>query len=208
MGNTPNNNFPFPESTDLVKDGAQAIEDLADAIDTTLGVYSPAGASGLTLISTTSFSAVSSVSLPNGTFSATYDNYLIKFNSLVGSTEGYATFRMRASGSDDSTSNYRNQQINSFSTTLNSARATGLSLWDESIHIGTTWSNDADLTLCDPFASKATSGMVRTIVKANGNIEWYQKALGLNTSTSYDSLTLIKSAGNMTGSISVYGFSK
>ena len=40
MGNTANNNWPYPESTDLVKDGATAIENLADAIDTTLGVYS------------------------------------------------------------------------------------------------------------------------------------------------------------------------
>jgi hypothetical protein len=38
MGNTANNNWPYPESTDLVKDGATAIENLADAIDTTLGV--------------------------------------------------------------------------------------------------------------------------------------------------------------------------
>jgi hypothetical protein len=36
MGNTANNNWPYPESTDLVKDGATAIENLADAIDTTL----------------------------------------------------------------------------------------------------------------------------------------------------------------------------
>ena len=41
MGNTANNNWPYPESTDLVKDGATAIENLADAIDTTLGVYTP-----------------------------------------------------------------------------------------------------------------------------------------------------------------------
>jgi hypothetical protein len=41
MGNTANNNWPYPESTDLVKDGATAIENLADAIDTTLGVFTP-----------------------------------------------------------------------------------------------------------------------------------------------------------------------
>jgi hypothetical protein len=66
MGNTPNNNFPFPESTDLVKDGAQAIEDLADAIDTTLGVYS---ASGITLLSTTTLTgATTTISGINQTY--------------------------------------------------------------------------------------------------------------------------------------------
>jgi hypothetical protein len=68
MGNTANNNWPYPESTDLVKDGATAIENLADAIDTTLGVYTPSS-SGLTFINTTSFSAVS---IFNSVFSATY----------------------------------------------------------------------------------------------------------------------------------------
>lgn len=33
MGTTSNFGFPFPEDTDLVRDGAQAIEDLADAVD-------------------------------------------------------------------------------------------------------------------------------------------------------------------------------
>jgi hypothetical protein len=70
MGNTANNNWPYPESTDLVKDGATAIENLADAIDTTLGVFVPS--TGLTLINTTSFSGVSQSI--NDVFSATYDN--------------------------------------------------------------------------------------------------------------------------------------
>lgn len=34
MGTTPNNGWPYPESTDFVADGATAIENLADAIDT------------------------------------------------------------------------------------------------------------------------------------------------------------------------------
>lgn len=33
MGTTPNNGWPYPESTDFVADGATAIENLADAID-------------------------------------------------------------------------------------------------------------------------------------------------------------------------------
>jgi hypothetical protein len=73
MGNTANNNWPYPESTDLVKDGATAIENLADAIDTTLGVFVPSNP-GLTLINTTSFSGVSSISLPASTFTSTYRN--------------------------------------------------------------------------------------------------------------------------------------
>jgi hypothetical protein len=67
MGNTANNNWPYPESTDLVKDGATAIENLADAIDTTLGVYSSganwsllnAGGTALTGATTITVSGIS-----------------------------------------------------------------------------------------------------------------------------------------------------
>ncbi len=36
MGTTPNYSWPYPESSDYVADGATAIENLADAIDTTV----------------------------------------------------------------------------------------------------------------------------------------------------------------------------
>jgi hypothetical protein len=75
MGTTTNNGWLTPESNRFVKDGWEAIKDLADAIDTTLGVYAPS-TSGLTLINTTSFSGVASQSV-NDVFSATYDNYRI-----------------------------------------------------------------------------------------------------------------------------------
>jgi hypothetical protein len=74
MGTTTNNGWTYPESTDLVKDGATAIQTLADDIDTTLGVYAPS-TSGLTLINTTTFSAVASQSV-NDVFSATYDTFI------------------------------------------------------------------------------------------------------------------------------------
>jgi hypothetical protein len=103
MGNTANNNWPYPESTDLVKDGATAIENLADAIDTTLGVYAPS-TSGLTLINTTSFTGVSSQSI-NDVFSATYENYVVVmcFENTADTTN---FFRWRVSGTDDSSANY------------------------------------------------------------------------------------------------------
>jgi hypothetical protein len=95
---TVNNNWPTPVQTDLVKDGWEAIKDLGDAIDTTLGVYAPS-TSGLTLINTTSFSAVASQSF-NNVFSSTYANYRIVFN--IEHTVGLVVlnFRLRASGTD------------------------------------------------------------------------------------------------------------
>ena len=74
---TPNYGWPVPTSTDLVKDGATAIEALGDAIDATVFGL---GASALTLLNTTTFSAVASQSI-NDVFSATYDNYKIVLNA-------------------------------------------------------------------------------------------------------------------------------
>jgi 4-hydroxy-3-methylbut-2-enyl diphosphate reductase IspH len=86
---TVNNNWPTPVQTDLVKDGWEAIKDLGDAIDTTLGVYADPG---LVLLNTTSFSAVASQSV-NDVFSATYDNYkIIVTNTICSPTN----FRLRA----------------------------------------------------------------------------------------------------------------
>jgi hypothetical protein len=41
MGTTTNNGWTYPESTDLLKTALLLFKDLADAIDTTLGVYAP-----------------------------------------------------------------------------------------------------------------------------------------------------------------------
>ena len=71
---TPNYSWPVPTSTDLVKDGATAIEALGDAIDATVFGL-PAGA--LVLVKTQVIgTTVSSVNVTSA-FSTTYDNYKI-----------------------------------------------------------------------------------------------------------------------------------
>jgi hypothetical protein len=66
-------------------------------------------ANGLTLLSTTSFSGVTSQSI-NDVFSATYDNYRIVAN-ILGAGAGGGGFqnflRLRVSGTDNTASNYR-----------------------------------------------------------------------------------------------------
>ncbi len=103
MATTANYGWTTPDDTDLVKDGASAIRSLGTAIDTT--VKSVSDASGLIHINTTSFSAVSSQSV-NDVFSATYKNYLVVV-SLTSSASTGLNFRVRASGTDLSTSTYR-----------------------------------------------------------------------------------------------------
>jgi len=204
MGTTTNNGWPTPVATDLVKDGWEAIKDLGDAIDTTLGVYAPS-TPGLTLINTTSFSAVASQSLPANTFSATYDRYRILISGVVSGAETICA-RMRASGTDNTTaSSYVSQKLNVTSTTVSADRETGtywaMTGWD------TTLVNSLEIYLINPFAATPTGNNFYALRSTSS--AYYVSGGGThNQSTSYDSLTFFPFSGNITGTVSVYGFSK
>ena len=76
---TPNYGWTVPTSTDLVKDGATAIETLGDAIDASMNTALGTKKAGMVLLNTTSFSGVSSQSF-NNVFNASYENYKIIIN--------------------------------------------------------------------------------------------------------------------------------
>lgn len=119
MGTTPLG-FPYPESTDFVTDGAQAIEDLALAIDSNLGAwttYTPAlQSSGTNPIL--------------GTGSTATGKY-IKINKFV---FGWFDVRFGTSGVNIGTGSYNiTKPVNSAKTTHN--------FWD--YHIGTGQYQDA-----------------------------------------------------------------
>jgi hypothetical protein len=99
---TPNYGWPVPTSTDLVKDGATAIEALGDAIDATVFGLP---ASGFALIGTTTIgSAVSSVTI-SSVFSATYEAYKVIITGGTGSANTSLRTQLRDGG------NYRNWVI-------------------------------------------------------------------------------------------------
>jgi hypothetical protein len=79
---TPNYGWTVPTSTDLVKDGATAIETLGDAIDASMNTALGTKKAGMVLLNTTSFSAVSSVSSASTVFSLT-SNSTTAFASTI-----------------------------------------------------------------------------------------------------------------------------
>jgi hypothetical protein len=201
---TVNNNWPTPVATDLVKDGWEAIKDLGDAIDTTLGVYTPP-ATGLTLINTTSFSGVSSISV-NDVFSATYDTYLINFIATVSGTLDFR-FRYRVGGVDNSTaSSYQACTFINYDSggplsaaevqTQNYAQALG----------GIQGRVLGSLIIYDPFAAVTT--FADTNLLRNNNTLAARSNISHNQNTSYDGITFLTSANTITGSVKVYGYNK
>jgi len=206
MGTTTNNGWPTPVATDLVKDGWEAIKDLGDAIDTTLGVYTPS-TPGLTLINTTSFSAVASQSI-NDVFSATYDGYRVVCD-LTGSTALATSFRFRVSGADNSTANYQRQSIfNSDATTVSAFRTASGTSWSlVTVNASPIRSNFVIDFTSNPFASirkGATSSACDSYSSTTPGL--VLASFGFNDTTSFTGFSIIASTGNITGSIYTYGF--
>jgi hypothetical protein len=155
-----------------------------------------------------SFSGVSSVSAPAGTFSATYDNYVIRFNNLASSVEDWASIRMRAAGVDDSGANYRQQSLQANNTTLTGARSVNNTSWLNVCYQNTSIPNVWTFEIQNPFLTEVTAALQTGAFETAGNINSFTIAYGVNTTTSYDSFSLIPASGLITGSMSVYGFNK
>ena len=206
---TVNNNWPTPVATDLVKDGWEAIKDLGDAIDTTLGVYADPG---LVLLNTTSFSAVASQALPANTFDATYDNYKIVIDFENPSADNYVAFKFRASGVDSSTGYYwafTGRDANGVDAPdqgVNQTVGLPISFQDNSI---TTHNYSSDFTLHYPFLTKFTTMTGVFVGTSNSSVLRTRSGGGTHyVATSYDSINVIASAGNISGVIRVYGINQ
>jgi hypothetical protein len=204
---TPNYGWTVPTSTDLVKDGATAIETLGDAIDASMNTALGTKKAGMVLLNTTSFSGVASQSV-NDVFSSTYKSY--KITGYIQSDDANANnllFRVRASGTDLSSGSYR------FITSLGDTSSSSFVVLDSS-NTGTSILIDRygprggsfEHSIHNPQLTKYTH-LTGTASIADGTNARNLLTMGMvNNELAYTGFTLIASAGNMTGRISVYGF--
>lgn len=218
---TPNYGWTVPTSTDLVKDGATAIETLGDAIDASLvdlrgGTTGQvlkkasntqmdfewgAAGGGMTLINTTSFSAVASVSVPNGTFSSTYTNYKIVTNIQSATGQVELLFRMRASGTDASGANYHSQLLSANGTSVTGERLGSAT----SGTFGQITNQECGIVsyFYKPFVAVRTTMSGQNVNQVD-DVRFRVLGAMHSLATSYDAFTLTCSQ-NITGTISVYG---
>ena len=201
---TPNYGWTVPTSTDLVKDGATAIETLGDAIDASMNTALGTKKAGMVLLNTTTFSAVASQSV-NDVFSATYTNYLI-LPLITGSGSIDVNMRLRVSGTDNSSANYARQTLDSSSTTTSSSRNTAETSWTGIMALNSTTRTPTPIQLFQPFEAHNTTAISTRLGAISGSIEFRQVAHGLSVTTSYTGFTLIASSGTITGTVSVYGY--
>jgi hypothetical protein len=203
---TPNYGWAVPTSTDLVKDGATAIETLGDAIDASMNTALGTKKAGMVLLNTTSFSAVASQSIDN-VFTATYANYFINFEMTQNTSNANIGFRFRVGGADNSTSNYL-YAFTGINTAVAADNIIGSGQTQSLFTRGfTTGLVAANMNFFGPQLSKTkaiTSNSWGT--SATGQGAHFTGAALFNASTVFDGITFITSAGTMTGTIRVYGY--
>jgi hypothetical protein len=205
MSTTSAYGWNIPDNTDLVKDGALAIRTLGNAIDTSMNTALGTKKAGMVLLNTTSFSAVSSVSLPAGTFTSSYENYLVIIKAINSASNGH-NFRFRASGTDVTSNNYYTQRVGIANATTSFSRSAPSTAADISAYgaVETFWELNVyrpQLTATTYWSSKASAH--------DGTTVYFQDAAGfLNVTTACDSLSWIVGSGTMTGEISAYGYNK
>jgi hypothetical protein len=226
MPNTTNFNWSTPADTDLVKNGASAIRTLGSAIDTSfvdfkggttgqvlkktsntdLDVEWGTASSGLTLINTTSFSAVASQSV-NNVFTSTYDNYriLCRFTDTA-SGGSNISLRMRVAGVDASgATTYKSQQADFDGSGSNIQRRNSDAMVISGSDTTATQLNTWGLDIFSPALATATA--VQSTGLSNNGSGYMRLAFGNHAvATAYDGFTFF-SSGNMTGIVRVYGYS-
>jgi hypothetical protein len=198
-GATPIYSFPYPESSDLVAAYPALGQDLAEDVETVIAAIPPGG---LSHIATESFSAVSSVSL-NGVFTSDYDNYRIILTG-TSDVDRDPRIRMRASGTDDSTANsYVSQQL-----IVSGASVTGARTTTKFVILGTLQSgltNIIAFEIVKPFLAEATAMYAINTRNFSGAV-FQTSSVIHNQTVSYDGFSLIANAGNITGTLRVYGY--
>jgi len=224
MATTTNFGWTTPDDTSLVKDGASAIRTLGSAIDTAfvdfkggttgqvlkkssatdLDVEWGAASSGLTLINTTSFSAVASQSI-NDVFSATYTKYRVIINFSNTAANSFK-LRMRVAGADMTTSDYNFQNVELNNTSVSAGRTTSDTSFALS-SVGTTGINMYDLLIGQPQQTTNTTLIGHILQTQNTIMSSFNVGI-TSVTTSFTGFSFFPGSGNMTGDVSVYGFAK
>jgi hypothetical protein len=181
----------------------------ADSSTTTGLKWATPATGALTLITSATFSGSSGQSI-NDCFSATYRNYLIKatFDSTSAQTEIRA--RLRVSGSDNTSNNYRTSVLGTnsgMSSTALTGDGTGtISYWQFNFLESTANDATSHMEIFNPFATAYTT-FWNNAPRYRGSDSCIAYYTGTSTvTTSYTGITIYPATGTMTGKVEVYGY--
>jgi hypothetical protein len=201
MATTTNYGFEIPDDTDLVKDGALAMRDLGQDVDTQLFTALGGDYPGLRLIKKQTIgTGVASVTITDA-FSSTYKNYKILLSDGVASANSALTLQLGATN----TQYYSGTSIVTYANAHVTASDSAATKWSRAGHIGTD-GGLVDITLYNPFETYRTGiDNVYTQLATNGS-GGYSKGYQ-NSATSFTAFTIAPTSGTLTGgTIYVYGY--
>jgi hypothetical protein len=168
---------------------------------------------GLTLINTTSFSGVASVSLPADSFTTTYDTYILyaKFTAMTADSAIFV--RLRKAGTDATGNNYYFSSRGytaagvSFDSVMN---PTTDGFFIQDVDTGSSIKPTfAKIELLNPKVTEFTSVFTQFVGATTGGVNVMQYGGGQHgVSDTYDSATVRAVAGNISGTLTLYGVNK
>ena len=165
------------------------------------------GKSGLNFISSTTFTTAASVSLPVGTFSSTYFNYLVLVNLTAASTNIALTGRLRIAGADNTAASYATilTGFGGNNTAYNVGNSSQTSFTLRSTNSSPDYS--ASFTFMNPFDALRTHILTQIASNDPGvALVGSSGVLTFDATTSFDSFSIICNTGTISGTVKVYGY--
>jgi hypothetical protein len=199
MATTTNYGFEIPDDTDLVKDGALAMRDLGQDVDTQLFTALGGDYPGLRLVKKQTIgTGVSSVNVTSA-FSATYQNYKILISGGAGSGAAGISLKMgsAATGHDAS---------------LIFASYAGGAPANDAVSNGANWPfvgymETSGITMNADLIAPNLSSVTRITAGFSNTLNGGSTNGRHNSTTAFTAFTIATQAGTMTGgTIYVYGY--
>ena len=169
----------------------------------------PAASSGLVCVKAeTAFSAVATVSA-DSVFSSTYTNYLIKV-IYTSSTTSALRIQFRAAATA-TTTNYNRQTLDGTDATAGAGRTATTSSITAALSTNGDFKSSADIQVFGPNLATATTAQVHNAASSGGAYTTPINFLctgNQSGSTQFDGFQIVPDSGTITGSYTVYGYSK
>lgn len=150
------------------------------------------------------FSAATSLSL-NGVFTADYDNYMLVWRGTNSAGQVNLQYRMRASGTDASGTNYTYEYVLANGTSVTSARTLTTFGW-----FGNSYQTQRSATTLYVYGPNLTQSTACRCVTATdlSSATIVDTASTHAVATAYDGITLYPSANAFDGVVTIYGYAQ
>jgi hypothetical protein len=142
----------------------------------------------------------------NGVFTSAYSNYRIIWAGLA-SAGAVLLARLAVAGTANSNATYNYQAVVGSSTSVTGFRGTSDTKWNVNNNISTAGTDSASIDIFNPQATKNTSFTNLGFSTASGSYIQMQSGY-FTTTTSFDGIQFLPDSGNISGTVSVYGYNQ